>query len=242
MNANDLQYSLVLHPPNYYKVLFGFPWVREERLRRYKLYKIQQYILNPENIPNKKKSSLYRFSLPHLELWIQDAFVRNFDQPAFESLAFAWSRAQQDDIPFLDACNVHFNVGALPIAPITSHATLTEISHIRKNLYLVNHLPELRERHSRDKFRKIFKDNLHTLRLWLDELKTLWRIFLLTRKAAMELLIKYIRTQLYKWHLSPILLQVAYFSLNLFLDIVLDDVHRIRIPPFYFMFLCAHFS
>lgn len=222
MNVHDVSLSLIINPPNYHRVLFGFPRWREERLRRYKLYKIQQHILNPEDIPNKKKASLYRFSLHHLELWIQDAFVNNFDQQAFESLSFAWSRARQDDIPFLDACNVHFNVAAIPIAPIGSHAILSEISHIGISAYDNKNLPELREKHSRDKFKKIFLDDLHLLLHWLSALQSRLQALMFNHTVATESLIKYIRTQLYKWHLSPTLRQVEVRRHFFFLDEYLD--------------------
>ncbi|PKY53162.1 hypothetical protein RhiirA4_498395, partial [Rhizophagus irregularis] len=106
------------------------------------VYKCQQRFLNPENIPRKKKTSLYKVSPRHLELWIEDSFVRIFDQPAFDSLGFAWSRAKRDNIPFWAACNVHFNNNKIKTAPIKSHATLTEISHIGINLYDHKNLPE----------------------------------------------------------------------------------------------------
>jgi len=213
MNVHDLEYSLVVNPPTYHRVLFGFPWWREERLRRLNLYNIQQLILNPENIPHHKKTSLYRISPKHLDLWIEDSFVNNFDQPAFESLAFAWSRAQQANIPFMDACNVHFNRNTLDIAPITSHATLTEISHIGICLYRDKNIPDLHFRSSRDKFHKTFTDDLTTLQSWLLECMLRLSNLLYNYTAASELLTKYIRTQLYKWQLFPNLrLVVVYFT------------------------------
>ncbi|CAB4404373.1 unnamed protein product [Rhizophagus irregularis] len=97
MTEEVLAFGLILNPPNYEKILFGFPSFREVGLLKYDLYHLQQRVLNPENIPRRKKTSLYQVSSRHLELWIEDTFVRNFDQHAFDGLAFAWSRAQRDD-------------------------------------------------------------------------------------------------------------------------------------------------
>ncbi|CAB4376959.1 unnamed protein product [Rhizophagus irregularis] len=96
-------FNLILDAPNYGKILFGFPSYRETGLFKYNLYKLQQRLLNPENIPRKKKTSLYKVSSVHLELWIEDSFVQNFDQHAFDALAFAWSHAKRDNIPFMAA-------------------------------------------------------------------------------------------------------------------------------------------
>ncbi|CAB5378399.1 unnamed protein product [Rhizophagus irregularis] len=96
-------FQLILDAPNYGKILFGFPSYKETGLLKYNLYKLQQRLLNPENIPRKKKTSLYKVSSRHLELWIEDSFVRNFDQHAFDALTFAWSRAKRDNLPFMAA-------------------------------------------------------------------------------------------------------------------------------------------
>ncbi|PKY35105.1 hypothetical protein RhiirB3_455483 [Rhizophagus irregularis] len=101
MNQENPAFNLILTPPNYEKILFSFPSFREECLQLYRLYKIQQRFFNPEDIPHKKKTSLYQVSQHHLELWIEDSFIDNFDQPAFKSLAFTWSRAKHDNIPFM---------------------------------------------------------------------------------------------------------------------------------------------
>ncbi|PKC54887.1 hypothetical protein RhiirA1_476499 [Rhizophagus irregularis] len=163
-------FNLILNPPNYEKILFGFPYYREERLLHYKLYVFQQRFFNPDNIPKKKKTSLYQVSLHHLELWIEDSFVQIYDQPCFESLAFAWSRAQHGNIPFLDACNVYFNNNEIQTTPIKTHATLTKISHIGINLYDDKNLPEVWVRQSRDKDKKFYKDDIYSLWRWLLEL------------------------------------------------------------------------
>ncbi|CAB4391595.1 unnamed protein product [Rhizophagus irregularis] len=124
-------FQLILDASNYGKILFGFPSYRETGLFRYHLYKHQQRLFNPENIPRKKKTSLYKVSSPYLELWIEDSFVRNFDQHAFDALAFAWSRAKRDNIPFMAACNVHFKKHKIKPTPIKFHGTLTLTSHIK---------------------------------------------------------------------------------------------------------------
>ncbi|CAB4417755.1 unnamed protein product [Rhizophagus irregularis] len=133
MNEENSDFNLILNPPNYEKILFGLPSFREERLKKYRLYALQQRFFNPEDIPKKKKSSLYQVSLHHLELWIEDSFVQNFDKPSFDSLAFAWSRAHHDNLPFSVACNVYFD-NKITTAPIKTHATLSEVSHIGINL------------------------------------------------------------------------------------------------------------
>ncbi|PKB94480.1 hypothetical protein RhiirA5_438668 [Rhizophagus irregularis] len=169
MNKENSDFNLILNPPNYEKILFGFPYYRKERLLHYKLYVFQQRFFNPDNIPKKKKTSLYQVSLHHLELWIEDSFVQIYDQPCFESLAFAWSRAQHGNIPFLDACNVYFNNNEIQTTPIKTHATLTEISHIGINLYDDKNLPEVWARQSRDKDKKFYKDDIYSLWRWLLE-------------------------------------------------------------------------
>ncbi|CAB4418232.1 unnamed protein product [Rhizophagus irregularis] len=164
MDREAPAFYLILDEPNYEKILFGLPSFREERLYKYNVYKYQQRPnLNPENIPREKKTSLYKVSPRHLELWIEDSFVRIFDQPAFDSLGFAWSRAKCDNIPFWAACNVHFNNNKIKTAPIKSHATLTEISHIGTNLHEFKNLPEIWIDHSRDKIKKTFKDTLYSI-------------------------------------------------------------------------------
>lgn len=50
-----LAFGLILNPPNYGKILFGFPSFREVGLYKYKLYQLKQRILNPENIPGRRK-------------------------------------------------------------------------------------------------------------------------------------------------------------------------------------------
>ncbi|PKK48294.1 hypothetical protein RhiirC2_803565 [Rhizophagus irregularis] len=47
-----------------------------------------------------------------------------------------------DNIPFLDACNVYFNYNKIKTTPIKIHATPTEIFHIRINLYDDKNFPE----------------------------------------------------------------------------------------------------
>lgn len=203
MNLTNPNFNLILDPPNsnYYKILFGLPSFRDERLHHLKLYKIQQRVFNPESIPRKKKTSLYQVSQRHLELWIEDSFVNIFDQPAFESLAFAWSRAQSANIPFRDACNVYFNNNQLDIAPIKAHATLTEISHIGINLYDNKNVPELWYKQTRDKNNNNHKERLYSLRRWSLELLLRLKNLMFNYTVATESLIKFIRTRLFRWHL-----------------------------------------
>ncbi|GBC16658.2 hypothetical protein GLOIN_2v1690418 [Rhizophagus irregularis DAOM 181602=DAOM 197198] len=134
-------FPLILDAPNYGKILFGFPSFRETGLLKHNLYKLQQRLLNPENIPRKKKTSLYRVSSRHLELWIEDTFVRNFDQHAFDALAFAWSRAKRDNLPFMAACNVHFKKHKIKPTPIKFHGTRTLTSHIKMTYRVEHYLP-----------------------------------------------------------------------------------------------------
>ncbi|PKY53179.1 hypothetical protein RhiirA4_498461 [Rhizophagus irregularis] len=120
MDREAPAFYLILDEPNYEKILFGLPSFREERLYKYNVYKYQQRPnLNPENIPREKKTSLYKVSPRHLELWIEDSFVRIFDQPAFDSLGFAWSRAKCDNIPFWAAsilsCSLVGNASVDPL-------------------------------------------------------------------------------------------------------------------------------
>ncbi|GBC31905.2 kinase-like domain-containing protein [Rhizophagus irregularis DAOM 181602=DAOM 197198] len=123
------------------------PWlskpesIGETGLFKHNLYKLQQRLLNPENIPRKKKTSLYRVSSRHLELWIEDTFVRNFDQHAFDALAFAWSRAKRDNLPFMAACNVHFKKHKIKPTPIKFHGTRTLTSHIKMTYRVEHYLP-----------------------------------------------------------------------------------------------------
>ncbi|CAB5187522.1 unnamed protein product [Rhizophagus irregularis] len=157
--------QLILDAPNYGKILFGFPSYRETGLLKYNLYKFQQWLLNPENIPRKKKTSLYKVSSRHLELWIEDSFVRNFDQHAFDALAFAWSRAKRDNLPFMAACNVHFKKHKIKPTPIKFHGTLTLTSHIKMTYHMEHYLPVVWKKQPRDytKKEKIFKDTFYSL-------------------------------------------------------------------------------
>lgn len=205
MNEEYSEFNLVLIPPNYEKILFGLPYFREARLFKYKLYKLQQQVFNPENIPKKKKSSLYQVSLLHLELWIETSFVECFDQPSFASLEFARSRAMQDNLPFSDACNVHFDNNTIATAPIKAHATLTEISHIGTNLYDDKNLPDVWARQSRDKFKKHYKDTQYSLWRWLLEILLRLANLLLNYTVTTESLIKYLWIKLFRWSLFPLL-------------------------------------
>ncbi|CAB4399150.1 unnamed protein product [Rhizophagus irregularis] len=205
MNEENSDFNLILNPPNYEKILFGFPSYREERLIHYRLYVFQQRFFNPDNIPKKKKTSLYQVSLHHLELWIEDSFVQTYDQPCFDSLAFAWSRAQHDNIPFSDACNVYFNNNEIQTTPIKTHATLTEIFHIGINLYNDKNLPEVWARQSRDKDKKFYKDDIYSLWRWLLELILRLANLFNNYTVATESLIKYLWIHLYMWSLFPTL-------------------------------------
>lgn len=194
-------FGLILDAPNYEKILFGFPFFREAGLYKYRLYQLQQQILNPENILRKKKTSLYQVSSRHLELWIEDSFVHNFDQHAFDGLAFAWSRAKRDNIPFLATCNVHFNNNRFKPAPIKSYVSQSLISHIRFKCDANIYLPVIWTRPPRDKNKKTFKDTLRSLRWWLSQLTLRLLALYRNHTVATESLINYLQTFLYRWHL-----------------------------------------
>ncbi|PKK64527.1 hypothetical protein RhiirC2_787357 [Rhizophagus irregularis] len=68
-----------------------------------------------------------------------------------------------DSIIIDHACNVYFNNNEIKTTPIKTHATLTEIYHIRINLYDDKNLPEVWARQSRDKDKKFFKDDIYSL-------------------------------------------------------------------------------
>lgn len=196
-------FPLILDAPNYGKILFGFPSFRETGLLKHNLYKLQQRLLNPENIPRKKKTSLYRVSSRHLELWIEDTFVRNFDQHAFDALAFAWSRAKRDNLPFMAACNVHFKKHKIKPTPIKFHGTRTLTSHIKMTYRVEHYLPMVWQKQPRDytKKEKIFKDTFYSLQRWLLELILRFLHLLYNHTVATESLTKYLWTRSYRWHL-----------------------------------------
>ncbi|PKK70922.1 hypothetical protein RhiirC2_745518 [Rhizophagus irregularis] len=223
-------FQLILDAPNYGKILFGFPSYREMGLLKYNLYKLQQRLLNPENIPRKKKTSLYKVSSRHLELWIEDSFIQNFDQHAFDALAFIWSRAKRDNLPFKAACNVHFKKHKIKPTPIKFHGTLTLTSHIKMTYHVEHYLPVVWKKHPREytKKEKIFKDTLYSLQRWLLELILRLFHFLSNHTVATESLTHYLRTRLYRWHLYSTLRSEDLhtpFSLNEGLDYY-SNIHK----------------
>ncbi|PKY33221.1 hypothetical protein RhiirB3_420453, partial [Rhizophagus irregularis] len=163
-DRNNSDFNLILNPSNYEKILFGF---REERLLHNKFFVFQLRFSNPENILKKKITSLHQVSLHHLELWIEDSFVQIDDHSWFEFLALAWSRAQQDNFPFLDTCNVYFNYKDIQTTPIKTHAILTKIFLIGINLHVDKNLPDIWVRQSRDIDKIFSKDDIYSLWRWL---------------------------------------------------------------------------
>ncbi|GBC12473.2 hypothetical protein GLOIN_2v1579716 [Rhizophagus irregularis DAOM 181602=DAOM 197198] len=86
---------------------------------------------------------------------------------ASKFLALAWSRAQQDNFPFLDTCNVYFNYKEIQTTPIKTHATLTKIFLIGINLHVDKNLPDIWARQSRDIDKIFSKDDIYSLWRWL---------------------------------------------------------------------------
>ncbi|PKY36436.1 hypothetical protein RhiirB3_459026 [Rhizophagus irregularis] len=118
-------------------------------------------------LEKSKITSLHQVSLHHLELWIEDSFVQIDDHSWFEFLALAWSRAQQDNFPFLDTCNVYFNYKDIQTTPIKTHAILTKIFLIGINLHVDKNLPDIWVRQSRDIDKIFSKDDIYSLWRWL---------------------------------------------------------------------------